>query len=73
MLYDDFQNENSHYNCKDSVFKQNDIIIFRQNDIIIFRQKDIIIFRQNDIIIFRQNDIMDKVCKDRVTGEWKTE
>ena len=33
MLYDDFQNENSHYNCKDSVFKQNDIIIFRQNDI----------------------------------------
>ena len=57
MLYDDFQNENSHYNCKDSVFKQNDIIIFRQKD----------------IIIFRQNDIMDKVCKDRVTGEWKTE
>ena len=41
MLYDDFQNENSHYNCKDSVFKQNDIIIFRQKDIIIFRQKDI--------------------------------
>lgn len=33
MLYDDFQNENSHYNCKDSVFRQNDIIIFRQNDI----------------------------------------
>lgn len=33
MLYDNFQNENSHYNCKDSVFKQNDIIIFRQNDI----------------------------------------
>ena len=49
MLYDDFQNENSHYNCKDSVFKQNDIIIFRQNDIIIFRQNDINIFRQNDI------------------------
>jgi hypothetical protein len=41
MLYDDFQNENSHYNCKDSVFKQNDIIIFRQNDINILRQKDI--------------------------------
>ena len=33
MLYDDFQNENSHYNCKDSVFRQNDIIILRQNDI----------------------------------------
>ncbi len=33
MLYDDFQNENSHYNCKGSVFRQNDIIIFRQNDI----------------------------------------
>lgn len=33
MLYDDFQNENSHYNCKDSAFRQNDIIIFRQNDI----------------------------------------
>ncbi len=33
MLYDDFQNENSHHNCKDSVFIQNDIIIFRQNDI----------------------------------------
>ena len=49
MLYDDFQNENSHYNCKDSVFKQNDIIIFRQNDIIIFRQNDINILRQNDI------------------------
>ena len=41
MLYDDFQNENSHYNCKDSVFKQNDIIIFRQNDINILRQNDI--------------------------------
>ena len=27
MLYDDFQNENSHYNCKGSVFRQNDIII----------------------------------------------
>lgn len=49
MLYDDFQNENSHYNCKDSVFKQNDIIIFKQNDIIIFRQNDINILRQNDI------------------------
>lgn len=33
MLYDDFQNENSHYNCKGSVFRQNDIIILRQNDI----------------------------------------
>ena len=33
MLYDDFQNENSHYTCKGSVFRQNDIIIFRQNDI----------------------------------------
>ena len=33
MLYDDFQNENSHYNCKDNAFRQNDIIIFRQNDI----------------------------------------
>lgn len=33
MLYDDFQNENSHYICKGSVFRQNDIIIFRQNDI----------------------------------------
>ena len=33
MLYDDFQNENSHYNCKDSAFRQNDIIILRQNDI----------------------------------------
>lgn len=32
MLYDDFQNENSHYTCKGSVFRQNDIIIFRQND-----------------------------------------
>ena len=41
MLYDDFQNENSHYNCKDSVFKQNDIIILRQNDINILRQNDI--------------------------------
>ena len=41
MLYDDFQHENSHYNCKDSVFKQNDIIIFRQNDINILRQNDI--------------------------------
>ena len=41
MLYDDFQNENSHYNCKDSVFRQNDIIIFRQNDINILRQNDI--------------------------------
>lgn len=41
MLYDDFQNENSHYNCKDSVFKQNDIIIFRQNNINILRQNDI--------------------------------
>lgn len=41
MLYDDFQNENSHYTCKDSVFKQNDIIIFRQNDINILRQNDI--------------------------------
>ena len=49
MLYDDFQNENSHYNCKDSVFKQNDIIIFRQNDINILRQNDINILRQNDI------------------------
>lgn len=33
MLYDDFQNENSHYTCKGSAFRQNDIIIFRQNDI----------------------------------------
>ena len=33
MLYDDFHNENSHYNCKGSAFRQNDIIIFRQNDI----------------------------------------
>ena len=41
MLYHNFQNENSHYNCKDSVFKQNDIIIFRQNDINILRQNDI--------------------------------
>jgi len=41
MLYDDFQNENSHHNCKDSVFIQNDIIIFIQNDIIIFIQNDI--------------------------------
>ncbi len=41
MLYDDFQNENSHYNCKDSVFRQNDIIIFRQNNINILRQNDI--------------------------------
>ena len=49
MLYDDFQNENSHYNCKDNAFRQNDIIILRQNDIIILRQNDIIILRQNDI------------------------
>lgn len=41
MLYDDFQNENSHYNCKDNAFRQNDIIIFRQNDINILRQNDI--------------------------------
>ncbi len=33
MLYDDFQNENSYYNCKDSTFRKNDIIILRQNDI----------------------------------------
>lgn len=39
MLYDDFQNENSHHNCKDSVFIQNDIIIFRQNGIKTKRQK----------------------------------
>ena len=41
MLYDDFQNENSHYNCKDSTFRQNDINILRQNDINILRQNDI--------------------------------
>ena len=42
MLYDDFQNENSHYNCKDSAFRQNDIIILRQNDIKKRQSKDMI-------------------------------
>lgn len=52
MLYDDFQNENSHYNCKDSAFRQNDIIILRQNDI--KTRKD----RKNKMPKGRQNDRM---------------
>lgn len=46
MLYDDFQNENSHYTCKGSVFRQNDIIIFRQNDKKDRREKAHIFLRQ---------------------------
>lgn len=63
MLYDDFQNENSHYNCKDSVFRQNDIIIFRQNDI--KTRKD----RKNKMPKGRQNNRRTKTehTEDRVT------
>lgn len=46
MLYDDFQNENSHYTCKGSVFRQNDIIIVRQNDKKDRREKVHIFLRQ---------------------------